>query len=155
MSDALEGGCFCGKIRYRLTSRPMFVNCCHCTYCQVQTGSAFAINACIETNRIEKLAGDPEPTPVGSGSGQVHDLYRCPDCKTAVWSDYGQTPELRFVRVGTLDDPSALPPNAHIFTRSKLPWVQLPDDAPSFDVFYDRADLWPAESLQRREAATP
>ncbi len=148
----LTGGCFCGNVRYRLTNPPMFVNCCHCKDCQRQTGSAFVINAIIETSRIEKLSGEPVPVRVPADSGRPHDIYRCPKCQIALWSDYGGRPAIRFVRVGTLDEPSALPPNAFIFTRSKLPWVVLPKDIPAFDVYYDMKTLWPAESLARREA---
>src|SRR6185295_12588289 len=105
-----EGGCACGEVRYRLTSGPMFVNCCHCKDCQRQVGSAFVINAIIETDRIERLSGEVEPTRMPTDSGGIHDIYRCPKCRTAVWSDYGGRPALRFVRVGTLDEPSQLPP---------------------------------------------
>ena len=153
MSERLEGGCFCGKVRYRLASAPMFVNCCHCRNCQNQTGSAFVINAFIETDRIEKLSGEPEVATVDSGSGRPHDIYRCPACRIAVWSDYGRRPGIRLVRVSTLDDPAALPPNAHIFTRSRLPWIRLPEDVPSCEVYYDTEKLWPPESLERLRAA--
>jgi hypothetical protein len=152
MSVSLEGGCSCGAVRYRLTSEPLFVHCCHCRDCQRQTGSAFVINALIETDRIERLSGEPEPVSMPTDSGRPHDIYRCPDCRTAVWSDYGRRPALRFVRVGALDDPSALPPDVHIFTRSKLPWVALPPDVPAVEVFYDMEKLWPAASLERRQA---
>lgn len=130
----------------------MFVNCCHCKDCQRQTGSAFVINAIIETARIEKLSGEPVPVRVPADSGRPHDIYRCPKCQIALWSDYGGRPAIRFVRVGTLDEPSCLAPNAHIFTRSKLPWVELSKDIPAFDVYYDMKKLWPAESLARRRA---
>jgi len=150
MSDSLEGGCFCKKVRYRLTSAPMFVHCCHCLNCQSQTGSAFVLNALIETSRIELLSGEPMVTELRSGDGGPHDVYRCPDCLVAVWSDYGRRPGLRFVRIGTLDDPKALSPDVHIFTRSKQPWIRLPEDVPAFEVFYDLDELWPAEALERR-----
>jgi hypothetical protein len=153
MSDQLEGGCSCGAVRYRLESAPMFVHCCHCRDCQRQTGSAFVINAIIETNNIELLSGSPEPVSVPTDSGRPHDIYRCPQCRVALWSDYGRRPGLRFVRVGTLDEPGALPPNAHIFTRSKLPWVGLPAETPAFEIYYDMKALWPADSLARRKAA--
>ena len=153
MSKRFEGGCFCGSVRYRLTSAPMFVHCCHCLNCQSQTGSAFVINAIIETDRIELLSGELAETTLESGDGKPHDVYRCPDCLVAVWSDYGRRPAVRFVRVGTLDDPTALSPDVHIFTRSKQPWVGLPDGIPAFEVFYDVKRLWPAASLQRRRAA--
>jgi hypothetical protein len=148
----LSGSCFCGAVPYRLESAPMFVHCCHCRDCQSQTGSAFVINALIETDRIALLAGEPEAVAVRTDSGQPHDIYRCPVCKSALWSDYGRRPALRFLRVGTLDDPSALPPDVHIFTRSKLPWVCLPRGVPAFEEYYDMAKLWPAESLARRRA---
>jgi hypothetical protein len=153
MTDELEGGCYCSKVRYRLMSAPMVVHCCHCRNCQNQTGSAFVLNALIETDRIEKLVGEPEVTTVESGSGKPHDIYRCPDCRVAVWSDYGRRPGVRFVRVGTLDDPTALSPDVHIFVRSKLPWIRLPEDVPAYEELYDAATLWPPESLARRNAA--
>ena len=153
MSESLEGGCFCKAVRYRLTSKPMIVHCCHCRNCQAQTGSAFVINALIETDRIELSSGEPEITTIETGGGKPHDVYRCPACQTAVWSDYGRRAGVRFVRVGTLDDPAALPPDVHIFTRSKLPWVGLPGCVPSFEVFYKTEELWPAASLERRRAA--
>jgi hypothetical protein len=153
MEGAMEGGCSCGAVRYRLASRPMFTHCCHCLDCQRQTGSAFVLNALIETDRIEVLSGAPEPVSMPTDSGRPHDIYRCPICRIAVWSDYGRRPALRFVRVGTLDDPTALPPDVHIFTRSKQPWVGLPEGVPAVEVFYDLQALWSAESLARRKAA--
>ncbi|HEX4158734.1 MAG TPA: GFA family protein [Rhizomicrobium sp.] len=152
MTETFEGGCACGAIRYRLGSRPMFVHCCHCRDCQRQTGSGFVINALIESGRIELLSGAPEAVSMPTDSGRPHDIYRCPTCRTALWSDYGRRPSLRFVRVGTLDEPDALAPDVHIFTRSKLRWVALPSDVPAYEVYYDMKTLWPAESLARRKA---
>lgn len=152
MVATFEGGCACGAVRYRLGSGPMFVHCCHCRDCQRQTGSAFVLNALIETDRIAMLAGVPEPVAVPTNSGRPHDIHRCPACRTALWSDYGGRPGLRFVRVGTLDDPAAIEPDVHIFTRTKLPWVVLPDGARAFEVYYDMKEEWPAESLERRRA---
>jgi hypothetical protein len=152
MSNGLEGGCACGSVRYRLGCAPMFVHCCHCRDCQRQTGSAFVLNALIETDRIALLSGDPKPIGVPTPSGRPHDIHRCPHCQTALWSDYGGRPQLRFLRVGTLDNPAALSPDVHIFTRSKLPWITLPKEVPAFEVYYDPQKLWPAASLERRRA---
>jgi hypothetical protein len=152
MTQTFEGGCACGAVRYSLTSEPMFTHCCHCLDCQRQTGSAFVLNALIETDRIALLSGEPRPVSVPTDSGRPHDVYRCPGCQTALWSDYGRRPTIRFVRVGTLDDPAALPPDVHIFTRSKLPWVGLPVEVPAFEVYYDTKALWPKASLERRRA---
>lgn len=146
------GSCFCGAVKYRLECEPMFVHCCHCRDCQCQTGSAFAINALIEAERVTLLAGAPERVTMRTDSGRPHDIYRCPDCKTAVWSDYGRRNVLLFVRVATLDDREAITPDVHIFTRSKLPWVRLPEGARAFEVYYDLKKEWPPESLARREA---
>ncbi len=152
MTDVMEGGCACGLVRYRLESLPMFVHCCHCRDCQRQTGSAFAINALIETDRITLLSGDPESVAVPTDSGRPHRIFRCPACRTAVWSEYGGRSALRFVRVGTLDDSAALAPDVHIYVRSKLPWVSVPESVPAFDAYYDARQLWPAASLERRRA---
>lgn len=152
METTFEGGCACGEARYRLTSKPMFVHCCHCRDCQRQTGSAFVINALIETERVEKIAGRTKATSVPTDSGRPHVIHRCPTCRIAVWSHYGGVERLSFVRVGTLDEPSALPPDVHIYTRSKLPWIVLPPNIPAFEAYYDSKSLWPAESLERRRA---
>ena len=151
MAVAREGGCSCGAVRYRLTSEPMFVHCCHCLNCQRQTGSAFVINLLLEADRIELLAGEPQPVDVPRDDGSTQRIYRCPTCQVAVYSEYGR-PEVRFVRAGTLDEPSSVAPDVHIFTRSKVPWVTLPESTPAFDVYYDSRTLWPAESLERVNA---
>jgi hypothetical protein len=150
----MEGGCACGVVRYRLTSEPMFVHCCHCLNCQRQTGSAFVINLLIEADRVELLSGEPEPVDVPRDDGSTQRIHRCPDCQVAVYSEYGR-PEVRFVRGGTLDEPSSVAPDVHIFTRSKLPWVTLPEGVSAVEVYYDSKALWPAESLERLRAALP
>ena len=146
-----EGGCACGAVRYALKSGPMFVNCCHCTDCQRQVGSAFVINGLIETDRIEIRSGQIAPTSMPTDSGRPHDVYRCTACGTTLWSDYGGRQKMRFVRIATLDDPGAFPPDAHIFTRSKLPWVKIEGQS-EFDVFYDMATQWSPAALARRQA---
>jgi len=154
MSETFEGGCSCGAVRFRLTSRPLFTQCCHCLDCQKQTGGAFAINALIETSRIEMLQGGPVAIEMPSPSGRGHEIYRCGECQVALWSNYGRRPYLRFVRVATLDQPHAIAPDAHIFTKSKVPWVRLPEGVRAFDIYYDMKQEWPADSLARREAAS-
>jgi hypothetical protein len=151
MSSPREGGCACGAVRYRLTSEPLFIHCCHCLNCQRQTGSAFVINLLIEADRVELLAGDPLPVDVPRDDGSTQRIFRCPSCQVAVFSQYTH-PGVRFVRGGTLDRPSEVTPDVHISTRSKLSWVTLPDSVPAFEVYYDLKALWPAESLARLEA---
>jgi hypothetical protein len=153
METTLDGGCTCGAVRYRLAAAPMFVNACCCTWCQRETGSAFVINAVMETARLHVTRGASEavPTPSESGRGQV--IHRCPICRVALWSHYGGRTALAFVRAGTLDDAAAVTPGAMIFTRSKPPWLALPPGIPAFEVYYDMQTLWPAESLARRAAA--
>jgi hypothetical protein len=149
-STPREGGCACGDVRYRLTSDPLFVHCCHCLNCQRQTGSAFVINVLIETDRVELRAGEPKPVAVPRSGGKRQTIWRCPTCQVAVFSRY-TSPGIRFVRAGTLDDPASVEPDVHIFTRSKLPWVALPATVPAFAVYYDTKTLWPAASLDRLE----
>ena len=145
------GRCSCGAVRYRLTSDPLFVNCCHCLDCQRLTGSAFVINLLIEADRVELLAGEPHAVAVPRDAGKDQVVWRCPSCQVAVFSNYG-SPSIRFVRGGTLDDPSPVQPDAHIYTRSKVPWVALPDSVPAFDTFYELDEVWPAASLERLQA---
>jgi len=152
-NDTFEGGCTCRQVRYRMTSKPMYVHCCHCRWCQRETGTAFALNAMIEADRVELTAGEPELVNTPSASGRGQKIWRCPTCKVAVWSNYaGAGDKVRFLRVGTLDDPDAMPPDIHIFTMSKQPWVVLPPGVPAFHEFYEREKLWPQEALARRGA---
>ena len=152
MSAPRDGGCACGAIRYRLRSDPLFTHCCHCLNCQRQTGSAFVINLLIEADRVELLAGVPQPVDVPREGGRSQRIFRCPTCQVAVFSEYGR-PEVRFVRGGTLDDPSGVAPDVHIYTRSKVGWIVLPDSVPAFEVYYDTKALWPAASFERLQAA--
>ena len=148
-----EGGCTCRHVRYRMTSKPMFVHCCHCTWCQRETGTAFALNAMIEADRVELLGGEVEAVDTPSNSGNGQKISRCPKCRIALWSNYaGAGDAVRFVRVGTLDEPARVPPDIHIFTSSKQPWVILPPDAPAVAEYYDLKKMWPPESLTRRDA---
>ena len=149
MTDQREGGCACGAVRYRMKSAPLFVHCCHCRDCQRQTGTAFVINALIEADRIDARS-EPQPIGVPTDSGLPHRIFRCPQCETAMWSEYGGLEKLRFVRAGTLDEPSAVSPDVHIYVRSKLPWVTLPPGVPAFEAYYKAKEVWPAEALARR-----
>jgi hypothetical protein len=153
MSVSPEGGCACGAVRYRLTSEPLFVHCCHCSNCQRQTGSAFVINLMIETDRVELLTGAPQPLDVPRDDGSTQTIYRCPTCQIAVYSQYNH-PGVRYVRGGTLDEPRDVTPDVHIYTRSKVSWVTLPESAPAFEAFYDIEALWPPASLERVQAIT-
>jgi len=153
MSETFEGGCTCRAVRYRMMSRPLFVNCCHCTWCQRESGSAFALNAMIEADRVELLGGAPEAVMTPSNSGKGQKYWRCPKCRIALWSNYAGAGDLvNFVRVGTLDDAAKFPPDIHIFTSTKQPWVVLPPGTPVVPEYYDRKQYWPAESLERRNA---
>ena len=148
----LAGGCDCGAVRYRLTARPMFTHCCHCRWCQRETGSAFAINA-IETACLDVTGKtDCVETPSESGNGQA--IHRCPSCRIALWSHYnGLGAGIAFLRVGTLDDPTRIRPDIHIYTDTKQPWVAIPAGLPSVPEYYRRSDYWPAEAIARLKAA--
>ncbi|HKU65232.1 MAG TPA: GFA family protein [Rhizomicrobium sp.] len=149
----MDGGCDCGGVRYRMTAAPMIVHCCHCRWCQRETGSGFVINAIVETSALD-VTGQTVMVDTPSASGKGQKIARCPKCHVALWSHYPQAgPALAFVRAGTLDDPSAVTPDVHIFTSTKLPWVTLPQDAKIFAEFYDVPKVWPPEALARAQAA--
>ena len=154
MRPVREGGCACGAVRYRLASEPMFVHCCHCLNCQRQTGSAFVINLLIEADRVEVVSGEPLRVDVPRDDGSVQRIFRCPTCQVAVFSEYSRR-EIRFVRAGTLDEPTDITPDVHIYTRSKVDWVRLPAGAHVVEEYYDHETLWPAESLRRLAAVLP
>ena len=148
-----EGGCDCGTLRYQALGAPMIVHCCHCRWCQRETGAAFAMNAFYESDRVVETEGEPlmVKTPSPSGFGQV--FARCPKCYIAIWSHYsGSGPNTKVVRVGTFNNPDQFPPDVHIFTSTKQPWVQIPEGVPMFEEFYRRSEVWSQESLRRWEA---
>ena len=147
-----EGGCTCGHVRYKMTSQPLIVHCCHCRYCQRQSGASFAVNALIEAERVELSSGTVDKVMTDSPSGKGQQIVRCPKCRVAVWSNYffsGLFERINFIRVGTLDDPDRLPPDVHIFTSTKQPWVVLPVDDLAVDEFYVTKDVYPKENYQR------
>lgn len=149
----MEGGCTCRAVRYRMATRPLFVNCCHCRWCQRESGASFALNAMIESDRLQLLQGEVEMVDTPSLSGKGQKIARCPHCRVALWSHYAGAGEaVAFLRVGTLDTPDALPPDIHIFTCSKQPWVVLPPGVPVMEEYYNRSQYWPAESLERFKA---
>lgn len=152
----MEGGCDCRAVRYRIDKEPLFVHCCHCRWCQRETGSAFALNAMIESDHVTELGVAPQVVHTPSPSGRGQDIARCPRCHVALWSHYaGAGPFLKFVRVGTLDTPDALGPDIHIFTSTKQPWVVLPPDMPAVAEYYAREQYWPYASLARFDALLP
>ncbi len=152
--ESFEGGCDCREVRYRLASRPMFVHCCHCRWCQRETGASFALNALIESDRVRLLHGEPEVVNTPSASGKGQKIARCPKCRIALWSNYsGAGDAIRFIRVGTLDNPDAFPPDIHIFTSTKQPWVVIPPGMRAVPEYYKSSEIWPKESLERRAKA--
>jgi hypothetical protein len=149
----MEGGCTCREVRYRLSGMPLIVHACHCRWCQRETGTAFALNALYEADRVTHLAAEPEIVLTSSLSGKGQPIARCRSCRVALWSNYaGGGPAVRFVRVGTLDEPDRLPPDIHIYTASKQPWVSLPPGARAVPEFYDPKTTWSPEALERYRA---
>lgn len=151
-----DGGCDCRYVRYRMVTAPLIVNCCHCRWCQRETGASFALNALIEADRVVPLSGEPQTIDTPSHSGYGQKIARCPKCWIALWSNYaGSGPAVRVIRVGTLDNPDAFPPDIHVFVTSKQPWVQIPQGALQFSEYYDVEQHWPQESVARRRAILP
>ena len=152
-SISAPGGCDCRQVRYRLRRQPLFVHCCHCSWCQRESGASFALNAMIEADQVELLSGEIDLVNTPSASGKGQDIARCPSCRIALWSCYsGAGDRVRFVRVGTLDQPAQFPPDIHIYTSTKQPWLVLTPGAPTVPEYYDREKYWPASSLARRKA---
>jgi len=154
MDEKYEGGCTCREVRYRMKAEPMFVHCCHCTWCQRESGASFALNALVEAENVELIHGRPEIVNTPTNSGKAQMIARCPKCRIALWSNYGGIGDIvRFIRVGTLDEAWRFPPDIHIFTSTKQPWVVIPEGMRAVPEYYKSAEIWPRESLDRRETA--
>jgi hypothetical protein len=146
----LEGGCACRTIRYALTNSPMIVHACHCLDCQRLTGGPFVINIWIEKQFVETGSALPKSFRLSGGSGKHNDVFFCDNCGTTLWSRYQIAPgDALFVRAGTLDNPGAVTPDVHVFTRSKLSWLKIPEGVPAFESGYKLDEVWPAESRER------
>ncbi len=154
MTHIATGRCTCGDVRYGLTEAPLIVHCCHCTWCQRETGTGFALNGVIERTCVERLEGKPTTVPLPSESGKGQIFARCPTCQVALWSVYsGMGAKFLFIRLGTLENPAQFAPDVHIYTSTKLPWITLPEDVPCFEAYYRRSQVWSETSLARRDAA--
>ncbi len=155
--ESYEGGCTCGHVRYEITSKPMIIHGCHCRWCQRESGASFAVNALIEADRVIVTKGEVNEIVVPSNSGSGQRFARCPKCQVTLWTNYlvmvgGLGEVIRFIRVGTLDNPDPFPPDVHIFTSTKQPWIILPPDSPAFEEYFVIEDIWSPESLLRRIA---
>lgn len=153
--EGAEGGCTCGQLRYEVRAAPLIVHACHCRWCQRQTGGPHVINALCESDLIVLTRGEVEEITVPSPSGEGQVIARCPSCKDAIWSNYlvtGLGKRIRFLRAGTLDDPTLMPPDVHIYTSTRLPWYVLPEGALAVEEFYDTETTWSAASIERLQA---
>ena len=152
--SSFNGKCSCGHVQYEVNAQPIIVHCCHCTWCQRESGSAFAVNAVIETSAINLTAGECELIDTPSQSGKGQQIARCPKCHVALWSHYNQAgPNVSFIRVGTLEQSAQFPPDIHIYTSTKLPWVVIPEGARTSPEFYNPKEVWSAEGMARIQKA--
>ena len=129
---------------------PIFVNNCHCSQCQKQTGSTSVVNMFYEAEYLTQLSGDTSRHVVKAGSGGDHVIVRCAQCGTAMWSHYPRLGEFAAgIRAGTLDDPASVTPDAAIYVSERMPWVTLPEGIPAFETQYSPAELLPPERFER------
>jgi hypothetical protein len=132
MKLPLTGGCVCGSVRYEITAEPISVYACHCTDCQRITSSAFSIGVVVPAAALRSLGNDPRAAAGGvTASGRVKSRLICADCGTWLYGNPRPGTEypgmICVLRGGTLDDTSWLRPAMHFWTRSKQPWVTLPE----------------------------
>ncbi|KAB8217700.1 Mss4-like protein [Aspergillus novoparasiticus] len=153
----LQGGCACGSIRYQVEAPPLFIHCCHCTDCQRETGSAFALNMLIESEHVKILTGaELQVITTASDRDPGQQILRCAKCYVALRSFYpDHGPFISFIRVGTLDQPRVVTPDIHLFVRSKVPWLLLPDGVLKKEELYNIEEVWTEQSILRRKAVLP
>ncbi|KAF2844681.1 hypothetical protein T440DRAFT_473197 [Plenodomus tracheiphilus IPT5] len=147
---SITGSCLCSTVRYRLLTSPLYCYACHCADCQKSTGSAFSLYLNIEVFNI-RILSDTAPIAIirEKKPGQLDRHVECPRCKAELWSNNMLGDAIADVRVGTLDFPSLMEPDVHIFIDSKLDWVVLPEGAKTTPKDYELKDFWPKSSLKR------
>ncbi|MGH6870525.1 MAG: GFA family protein [Rhizomicrobium sp.] len=124
MIEIREGGCQCGRIRYRITGKPLDLVVCHCRDCQKQSSSAFGMSLFVAAKNFTITGGEPRSFTVVCDSGRIKTCTFCPDCGSRL--THQTNPAGLSVKAGTLDDPGGLVPSAHYWTKRKLPWVVIP-----------------------------
>jgi len=144
-----EGGCTCRSVRYRIATEPLFVHCCHCRWCQRETGAAFAINALIESSRVEVLSGQPEPVVTPSNSGRGQTIVRCPQRRIALWTTRVAGRHSASCASGRWTTPMYCRPTSTLHVVEAAVG-DLPPDVPAAAEYYDRNAHWPPHSLERR-----
>lgn len=153
MTRTRTGRCGCGAVTFSVPDDPLIVHCCHCTYCQRESGSSFGLNFLIEADRVV-WRGTPEETLTDSISGKGQRIFRCPTCKIALSSHYpGFGPGVHFLRTGTFDEVDGIAPDVHFFTSTKQEWVNLDGGAPVYEDMYKTREIWSAEKWGRLRKA--
>ena len=147
----LKGNCICGEVKYKITEKPLFTQACHCKDCKVLTGSSYVVNTSILDNSFFLVEGKMSSINLTAGSGKPCKVFFCNSCGVFVYADYDTAVGRLTVRTKTLEDANKFPPEAHIFTKDKDPWIEITDKEICFDIMYDRDKTWPKESLKRLE----
>lgn len=132
MPAPYDGGCLCGRVRYRLTDEPLTLYACHCTDCQRRTGTAFALSMVVTRSSLELVKGDPQSYAIEMPDGRPKGGRFCAACSAHLWGEPRNFPQLVVIQPGTLDDTSWLRPIGHIWTRSAQPWLSLPEGSLNF-----------------------
>ena len=147
-NQSLTGGCICGQVKYQIIDKPLFTQACYCKDCKVLTGSSYVVNSSILENTLI-VEGEVSSTELKAGSGASYKTYFCTKCGTYVYADYDSAVGRLTVRTKTLDNSEKFPPQVHIFTKDKDPWLNLSEDVICFKEMYDQKKTWPEESLNR------
>ena len=147
-NQSLTGGCICGQVKYQIIDKPLFTQACHCKDCKVLTGSSYVVNSSILENTLI-VEGEVSSTELKAGSGASYKTYFCTKCGNYVYADYDSAVGRLTVRTKTLDNSEKFPPQVHIFTKDKDPWLNLSEDVICFKEMYDQKKTWPEDSLNR------
>jgi hypothetical protein len=133
MPEVHLGGCACGAVRYRVHGKPLLGTVCHCRFCQRRLASAFAVLATFAEDKVELLQGElAEREHRSDVSGRWLRMCFCPECGTTVSHTAEIRPGARTIAAGTFDEPGWFTVDRHIWVRSKLPWVTVPQGVESY-----------------------
>lgn len=128
------GGCACGAVRYRVRGEPLFGTVCHCKFCQRRLASAFGVMASFPEDAVEILQGELRECEHHSDeSGRWLRMNFCARCGTTVSHRSQLRPGVHTVAAGTFDDPNWFRIDRHIWVKSKLPWVVIPEGVAAFE----------------------
>jgi hypothetical protein len=130
--DAVTGRCNCGAVTWRIDGAALAVAACHCTNCRAQSGAAFSVNIVAKSREVAVEGPIKTFEDKATASGKPVLRQFCGECGSPIQSVITANPAIVALKAGTADAPGDHAPTIHVWTQSKLPWIEIPTNVPSF-----------------------